>query len=442
MKIFGFDITRHKKKSIVLPEKSDGGLVLNNKQVYTWVDGAYIKIQDVTDSRQFIRYGYNDLDTVYAPINKKSDALNRIKLELCDREGNKIESHPLLDLLKKPNSRQTWSDIIDQYCGYFYMTGNFYLYTERFDNTSEPTNLYVFPSQYVSVLTDNYSGAIYTPELKGYELELNTTTYPASVEDMIHVTAPSLSYEQDADLYTGMSPMRPLSRKLRLNNGTQTAAIKLLESGGLRGMFTADPATVKEDAPAIPKEMLTNLKDDFNRQYQGIENVGDVMFTSIPLKWQAVGMNLVDMQLFDSEKLTLTSVCNIVNIDPLLLGQKENSSYNNMRTARQDLYLTSCIPFYEKLVEHLNNKLVAMYQDLVRQGAYLKLNYSEIPEIQQYRMEQAKSLQPFKTEYTTNEIREKLTGDGALDDELADLPIYERDNILGRSLVNIPFEDE
>ena len=85
MKIFGFDITRHKEKSIVLPEKSDGGLALNNKQVYTWVDGAYIKIQDVTDSRQFIRYGYNDLDTVYAPINKKSDALNRIKLELCDR---------------------------------------------------------------------------------------------------------------------------------------------------------------------------------------------------------------------------------------------------------------------------------------------------------------------------------------------------------------------
>lgn len=435
MEFFGYEF---KKKSIVVPERNED--ILQDGKTYLWSDnGKFIEITDVQSSQEFIRFGYNDLDTVYAPVNKKSDAMNNIKLQLCDKEGNLIEQHALLDLLKKPNSRQSWSDIIDQYCGYYYMTGNFYLYTERMDENSEPTNLYVFPSQYTSVLVDQETSNIYSPKLEAYKLVLGTQNFPAKECDMIHVSAPSLSYERDSDLYYGMSPMRPLSRKIRLNNGTQTAAIKLLESGGLRGMFSADPATVKEDAPELPQEMLNNLKTDFKRNYQNVNNTGDVMFTSIPLKWQSIGMDLVDMQLFEADKMAITSVCNIVGVDPLLMGLKENSSYNNMRVARQDLYLTSAIPFYNKLVEHLNNKLVPMYNDL--EGAYLKLDTNDIPEIQQYRMEQAKALQPFKTEYTTNEIRKKLTGDGELDDELADLPIYERDNILGQSLVNTPYQD-
>lgn len=409
-------------KSLPIPSPTEGS------NVAVSVGGQWISIADFQDKKEFIKYGYDELDSVYAPLNKIHSLMKPIKLKLKNSNGEYVDNHPILDRLKTPNDRQTWSDILGFYIGFKKTTGNFYLFAERVSEEGEPIGLYVLPSQYTEVIV-NKNNTIYNPTLDGYKLTFNNYNLKFRKEDVVHISETNLNVSNDASLFYGQSPLRPLARKLRTNNGTLTSAIKLLENGGAQGMLTPHSFVVKEDAPEVTEEFLTNLKRSFRDQYQGENNAGSVILTSLPMQWSDIGMSLVDMQLFDVDKLTYKSVCNILGLKDVLFNNDDSSTYNNVRQASQDAYLQVVIPEYQELIDKLNNWLLPMYQGT--EGWSLCLDYDEIPEIQSYRLEQSQAYAPFMQSMTDNEVRAKILGLDPKDSseegfEYVDYPISER----------------
>ena len=418
MKLFGYDIGI--KKSLVIPDREEA----NNVAIS--VNGNWVSIADISNKKEFIKYGFDELDSVYAPINKIHSLMKPIKVRLKNSEGEYVDKHPILDILKDPNSRQTWNDILGYYIGFKKTTGNFYLFAEKVG--SQVTGLYVLPSQYTEVLVSKL-GTVYNPQLEGYKMTFNSINLKFLAEDVAHISETNLSISSDADMFYGQSPLRPLARKLRTNNGVLTSAIKLLENGGAQGMLTPHSFVVKEDAPEVTEEFLTNLKSSFREQYQGEGNAGSVILTSLPMQWMDIGMNMVDMQLFDVDKLTYKSVCNILGLKDVLFNNDDSSTYNNVRQASQDAYLQVVIPEYQELIDKLNNWLLPMYEGV--EGWELCLDYNDIPEIQSYRLEQSQAYAPFMDSMTDNEVRTQILGLDPKDSneegfEYVDYPISER----------------
>ena len=55
---------------------------------------------------------YITIPELRAVINKRAIMMSSGKPVLCDKEGNIIESHWMLDLINNPNPTQSWSDVI------------------------------------------------------------------------------------------------------------------------------------------------------------------------------------------------------------------------------------------------------------------------------------------------------------------------------------------
>ena len=55
---------------------------------------------------------YLTIPELRAVINKRAIMMSNGKPVLCDKEGNIIESHWVLDLINNPNPMQSWSDVM------------------------------------------------------------------------------------------------------------------------------------------------------------------------------------------------------------------------------------------------------------------------------------------------------------------------------------------
>jgi len=420
MKILGFDITREKKKSIATPSRS----AMQNYMISTGTN--WISIADVNHAKEFIRYGYDQLDAVYAPVNFVADLMSRIKVRLKNKDtGEYLDNHPILDLIQNPNERTTFDEWINQYYGFKKVTGNYYCFAERLNENSEPTALYTFPSQYTEVLVSNL-GSIYAPDLEGYKLTFNSVNFKVPKSEVKHWTEPKLSIQNDADMFYGMSAFRPIARKIKTDNGALTSAVKFLENGGLRGYLA--PTDAGEDAPEVGEEFLTNTKNKLRENGQGEHNANDILVFAIPMNWTDLGAKMVDMQLFDIDKMTVKSVCRILKISDILMGNDEASTYDNVRIASQDAYLKAAIPEFEKFTNGLNQWLKPMFKGL--ENFELCGDFNSIPEIQAYRLQQSQAYQPFIESMSDNEVRTQVLGLDPKDTneegwEFADEPIRE-----------------
>src|SRR5437764_412505 len=82
-----------------------------------WSDRSYAS---------FVKEGYKKCGSVYACVNKIAGAASSIKWKLyTDRTMTReIESHPLLDLWKRPNAQTGTAELIEQLFGFLHLDGN------------------------------------------------------------------------------------------------------------------------------------------------------------------------------------------------------------------------------------------------------------------------------------------------------------------------------
>jgi len=90
----------------------------------SWIDGGFSSL---------IRQGYAKNPIVYRCVRMIAEAATAVPLGVRENSQN-IERHPVLDLLKTPNHRQSGSDIMEAIYSYLYTAGNAYLEAVIVDN--------------------------------------------------------------------------------------------------------------------------------------------------------------------------------------------------------------------------------------------------------------------------------------------------------------------
>ena len=327
-------------------------------------------------------------------------------------------------IFKQPNECQNWTQFVQENVGFKLLLGNSFTYgLEPVGMEIEPgsgmervfTKLYNLPAQFVEIITGNW-----TQPVAAYKL-LTNTSITFNVEKVLHRkywnpnysaegsfsfagTVSGISTGGGGDNYYGLSPLSPLCNVVKRSNDSYTASMRMLENGIPAGI-------VSSNGKALNDKERKNLEQQYMQRFGGASNKNKLLFASQELKWQALGMNSVDMQLLDSNKADLEDIARVYRV-PLPLLMNEASTMDNVRTSTVSLWHDAIIPELEELKSALNMFLVPGWERMTGKKLHIEYDLSNIKALQKNLTEQSDRLlsELQLGIWTIGEVREALGG--------------------------------
>lgn len=283
-----------------------------------------------------------------------------------------VEDHELSGLFLRPNPLQSWSELCEQAVGFLLITGDSYLHAIG------PTNglnagllkeMWGLPSQVMRILpgdrTRPVRGYIYQPD--------SSVVIP--LEEMIHLKYWTPEYASGAFLY-GMSPIRAGRRVVTKSNASYDSSVASFQNMGAYGMITAGDTS--KDSEPFTEEQAEMVRKRYGK-LTGPKNAGKPLITSANLKWQQIGMSPADLQVIESDKMDMRTLCNIFHVPSELFNDASNKTYSNTKEAGSAVYTNAVIPALSKMRDGINAFIYPKYQGKF----YVDFDTSMISELQE-----------------------------------------------------------
>ena len=329
-------------------------------QIWGKKDAVWVDTQDIW--RLFI-----EIPELRSVINKRASMMSANKPCLY-RDGKEIESHWLLDLIKKPNAIQSWSDVV------FTMSVQDALYSNTFCYTPKRSmnlrNLFVpLPANKIKM---NLSGK----KLKQMDaddlIESFEFTYDDGSkekifwDDMVYLTTDD-----------GMNIVKPISRidtlKYPLSNikASYHKRNVLLENIGALGILSAQQNDMGGAIPMTPEEKRAIQRDWYNRSKD------EIIITEANVNWQSMSYPTKDLMLFEELTEDKLAIIDAFGLNYNLFSSTNGATFSNVKDSIRMVYTDTIIP-----------ETQAMYDSIIKQfgldleGYSLHAEFDHLPVLQ------------------------------------------------------------
>lgn len=337
---------------------------------------------DGQNQQEIVRDSYIGNDLVYAIITlitqkakvapwgvykvKNKEAAKRYKALTMDRnpdiakirEQKELAFEPyndtrLNEMLKYPNSEDTWSDLIEQWVGFKKITGNAFMYAkmvgEASVNRGKPLEVYMLPSQYMAVKIDT---SVFPPKKVAYQLYYGQYI-PFTATEILHDKYFNPEWSATGGQLYGLSPLRAASKVLTRSNSSKEASVAMFDNMGPLGALYMDdprfdPISGSEQAQALKMQISANT---------GAGKYGSTAVSGYKVGWAQIGVPAKDLQLIEAEKWDKEALCSIYGVPPVLLGSQDAATYNNVKEAEKSLTLRAVLPELTAIRDNINRKL-------------------------------------------------------------------------------------
>lgn len=348
-------------------------------------------------------YKYNVI--AFSAINRLSSAVSSVEW-MVSINGKTTTDHPLLDLINRPNPKQSgpawWRDRI----GYLMLSGN--LFDERVVFGNKIVELWVPRPDRFSI-TPSSTGL---PSAFEYKVGNKTRIFPADKitgeSDILHTKL----FNPLDDLF-GMSPIEAAAYSVDQHNETS----KWLQ-GLLQNSARPSGALVVDKELGLSEDEYERLKQEIEKQYSGGENAGRPMLLEGGLDWKQMGLSPMDMEILKVKETSARDISLAFGVPPLLLNIPGDNTYANYREARLGFYEDTVLPLIDYLCESFSH-----WTDPFFPGAVLVPNKDKIEAIAQKR-EQMWKMADESDDLTLNESR-ALKGYDPLPDPLGSMLMSE-----------------
>jgi HK97 family phage portal protein len=136
----------------------------------------------------------------------------------------------------------------------------------------------------------------------------------------------------------------------------EKAAYSMMANGGAKGALTPEP--VGQLVPNVTIEQAQMIKDFMSTYVNGNMNKGNITVLQTPWKYLDFGLSSVDMQLIESQNITLERLCRVFGV-PVVLFSPDHMADNNYQNALRDLVSNTIVPAISSLRDELNRWLVS-----------------------------------------------------------------------------------
>lgn len=295
--------------------------------------------------------GYRQNVVAYRSINLVAKAVASIPLVLM-RGDERLDEHPLLSLLAKPNPRLKGENFLYNLTGYYMIAGNAYALKVGPDGAA-PKELWLLRPDTMQVI----EGRDGLPA--GFEQQVAGKKQKFEAASVLHLK----SFNPLSDWY-GMAPLEAAAMAVDAHNDGSRWNLALIQNGG-----TPSGVLYQEDADApLTDAQFNKLKEQIETQYTGALNAGRPLLLEGGLKWSEMGMSPKDMDWASAKNMTAREIALAFGVPPQMMGVPDAQTYANYAEARQSLWEDTVIPLAQDMAQELTNWLVPDFEGASGQG--------------------------------------------------------------------------
>lgn len=318
--------------------------------------------------------GYEQNPIVYACITRIAEACSSVKLEVhrYDAKGDKtvLTTHKLLQLLKRPNPTQSWTDFIQEMVSWHKIAGE--VFVLRLPDKGPAAELYLLDPSAMDIEKDKNGSAVPLAYLygTGEKRQRYPVNFVTGESQILHIKT-----FNPFDPFRGLPPMKAAARAIDTHNHGAQWNSNLLLNG-------ARPSGVVEFQGAAPTEpVLSQLREYFKKAWQGVANAGNVPLLAGGAKFTPLSHTPKDMDFEKSMGEAAKNTALVFGV-PLPLVTMEASTFANMESAEERLWIDTVMPLLNSLMEALSNFLIPGFSSGSNITEVLAYNSDSVPALE------------------------------------------------------------
>ena len=361
------------------------------------------------DSSNKKEYKYQDLANegylknaiVYRCVNEISKGASAVNFMLYN--GDQIvEQHPLIDLLKRPNPLQSYSEFFASLYGYLLLSGNSYVLKIGPENRP-PRELHQLRPDRITI--KGHQKPIphcYEYSVNGRVVDKYMVDEESGYSDLKHI-----KLWNPLDDYYGCSPLNAAAVEVDQFNMASKHNVNLLSNGARpSGAVIFKPKDDQGFSVSLTEAQRQQMLTDLNNRFSGSHNAGRPMLLEGDFDWKEMGLSPKDMDFLNLKHMSATDIAMCFGVPSQLVGVPDAQTYSNVAEARLALYEETIIPHLHKIASDLNEWLVPMFDDRLE----LKFDIDSIPALSERRKKIYENVIGAVREgiMTRNEARERI----------------------------------
>jgi HK97 family phage portal protein len=313
----------------------DQGKNVDNKYLQQMMRTQINMVEFASFKRQQLFEAYQTNTAIFGIVDRISKAVGELGryIELVDADGNVVEQHPLLDVLKRPNDRMKLKTFLYAWATNYLVFGDAFVYAKKAlgKDRGKIAEMYIMSGQEVNIQKGNENNIIKGVFING---EIHETITPGEYFQ-------SFIYNLDSTSLYGFSPLIAAAYDVQLLKSGKERLNTSLTNGGVSAIIT--PARDR-DGFVVP-QTADAVEDELNSK----KNVNKNKFFRQAIEVHQLGNTPVDLSILDSSKESVTALCFAYGIPvDLYYGQ---SKYENAKEAKKSLYESAAIPLLEQFLE-------------------------------------------------------------------------------------------
>lgn len=312
------------------------------------------------DYAQFAQEAYIRNVVAHRAMNMVSVAASSVVLKLLSvpPRGAKreVKSHPLIDLLWRPNPGQAYGEFFQALYHYKMISGNAYVQTVG-PKGSVPSELYLLRPDRMAVI----AGKGTTPAGYQYRVGEKVTHFPVDPLTGRSAILHLKNFHPLNDWY-GLSPVEAAAYSIDQHNQSGAWNQALLQNGAR----PSGALVVRTDAlggAMLSQEQYMRVKQQIDEQFTGAANAGRPILLEGGLDWKEMSMTPKDMDFVEAKHSSARDIAQAFGVPPQLLGIPGDNTYSNLQEARLALWEQTVIPLVTCTCDALNNWLIPMFDN-------------------------------------------------------------------------------
>jgi HK97 family phage portal protein len=316
------------------------------------------------DTVSLTKSGFQGNPIGFRAVKLISEAAAALPLVLQDAE-RRFDSHPVLDLIRRPNAAQGRAELFEAIYGFLLLSGN--AYVEAVPGvTNLPGELHVLRSDRMSLVPGPDGWPV------AYDYTVGGRVHRFAVSEALSPICHIKAFHPQDDHY-GFSPMQAAAVAVDVHGAASAWSKALLDNAARpSGAMVYKGA---DGQSSLSNDQYERLVSEMEAHHQGARNAGRPMLLEGGLDWKPMGFSPSDMEFQKTKEAAARDIAIAFGVPPMLIGIPGDATYANYQEANRAFYRLTVLPLVARVVAGISHWLSVFTGEVVE----LRPDLDQIP---------------------------------------------------------------
>ncbi len=310
------------------------------------------------------RNGFQGNPIGFRAVKLISEAAAALPLVLQDHE-RRYESHPVLDLIRRPNAVQGRAELFEAVYGHLLLSGN--AYVEAVPGMGKlPAELHVLRSDRMSLVPGPDGWPV------AYDYSVGGRTQRFAMTEDLHPICHLKTFHPQDDHY-GFSPLQAAAVALDVHSSASSWSKALLDNAARPSGAIIYKGS--DNQSQLSNEQYDRLLNEMESHHQGARNAGRPMLLEGGLDWKPMGFSPSDMEFQKTKEAAAREIATAFGVPPMLMGIPGDATYSNYQEANRAFFRLTVLPLVTRVAAGVSHWLSGFSGEVVE----LRPDLDQIP---------------------------------------------------------------